>query len=73
MGGFYRGEWGTSKYFSSNETEEEAMPYKMQSVDIQDNDDSKKLVEVRVKNQLFDLTCRTPFTLSHINRQYLGE
>ena len=41
MGGFYRGEWGTSKYFSSNETEEEAMPYKMQSVDIQHNDDLK--------------------------------
>ena len=48
-GGFYRGEWRSSKYFSSDETEEEAMPYKTQGVDLQDNVDYWRRHESQTK------------------------
>ena len=50
--GLHPDKWRSRKHFSSDETEEEAVPYKTQNITLQDNVDSKKLAEARIHNRM---------------------
>ena len=47
-----RDEWRSRKQFSSDDTEEEAAPYKTRNVTLQDSVDSKQLAEARIHNKM---------------------
>ena len=47
-----RDEWRSIKQFSSDDTEEEAAPYKTRNVTLQDSVDSKQLAEALIHNKM---------------------